>query len=1132
MTFIHLHVHTEYSLLDGMCRISDLVKTAKDQGMNAIAITDHGTMFGALEFYLAAKKAGIKPIIGCEIYLAPRSRHQKEGNIDNKYTHITLLAKTDMGYQNLMKIVTIGWMEGFYYKPRVDFETLQQYAEGLICMSGCKGGPISQKLVMGDYLGAKTEAEKLYAVFKDDFYLELMNQSLEGQQEIINGMMQLHREKGYPMVATNDLHYLLASDSLVQEVLLCIQTGKTLNDQKRFHFEGDQYFFKTEAQMTELFGFIPEVLENTQRIADQCNVTIEMGTNYMPNFPVPDGYTPQTYLRHLTLQGIEHRYLHKTDEITQRVEFELGVINNMGFPDYFLIVADVVSYAKSHKISVGPGRGSAAGSIVAFALGITNIDPLKFNLLFERFLNPERISMPDIDIDFCIERREEVINYVRQKYGQDHVAQIVTFNTMAARMVIRDVGRVLDIPLTEVDKVAKLIPEELEITLEKSLERVPELRMLYASNMQVHHLIDYSRRLEGQARNSGTHAAGVVISKDPVVDHVPMALNNGQAVTMYSKDQLEKVGLLKMDFLGLRNLTMIENALRVILRTQGKEISIDEILLDDSDTFELLSRADSLGVFQLESEGMQKLLNDLKPTVFEDIIALLALYRPGPLGSGMDKDYVERKHGKAKVTYLLPELENILKETYGIILYQEQVMQIVAKLGNFSMGEADTLRKAMGKKDKDSMDRMRLKFVEGAKKNTISDKIANEIYDLCAKFAEYGFNKSHSAAYAFITYQTAYLKAHYPQEFMAALMTSNIGNSDKVAMYLGECKRMGIEVLSPDINESYADFNVENGAIRFGFAAIKNVGFGAIEGIVAERQRIGPYNSLSELCSRIDLRQVNKRVMESLIKVGTMDAFGKRKALFSIVESTMSGASRQQQERSNGQMSLFDNLVGDDAPFHLVDHLPDVDEFDKLEKLRMEKELLGLYVTDHPLSGVDLDVVSPYRTIHVADFLESGEIIVPGVISEARKIITKAQKNMGAGVLTDLNGTIPFVIFPDAYETCQRYFFEDSLVIMTGKVTRRNDQAQLTVSKLDVLDVTPKIHRLETIHVELSDLVGQRIVAALKNIFASYPGESPVVLHVQQKEIMLGVEWKIIINDRVKQEISALAGVTQVWVSH
>ncbi|MDD5456443.1 MAG: DNA polymerase III subunit alpha [Candidatus Margulisbacteria bacterium] len=1095
-TFIHLHVHSEYSLLDGAIMITDLLNKAKDLGMSAVALTDHGVMYGAVEFYSKAKAMGIKPIVGCEVYLAPRTRLDKDAKMDKSPAHLTLLVKNLTGYKNLLKLVSIAHLEGFFYKPRIDYETLSKYHEGLVCLSGCISGPVVRSLLVSNLEQAQKEIQYFKDLFGEDFYLEMQDHGLDEQKLVNKKLADLSKATKTPLVITNDAHYLNKEDAIIQDILLALQTGKTLKDNERLHFKTNEFYFKSQEEMYAEFKDLPEALAVTGEIADKCNLELTLGEHFLPLFTVPDKETPDSYLEKLAWEGLQNRYKTLTDAIKERFYFELSVIKKMGFASYFLIVSDLIHFAKNSGISVGPGRGSAAGSIIAYSLGITNINPLKFNLLFERFLNPDRISLPDIDIDFCIENRQRVIDYTKQKYGTDHVAQIITFGRMAARMAIRDVGRVLEVPLSEVDKVAKLVP--FGLTIKEALEQSSELKQIYNAKTNIKELLDVACKLEGIARHTGIHAAGVVISKDPLMETVPMIEKDEQLVTMFPKDDLESVGLLKMDFLGLRNLTMIAKTIALIKQSQGKEIDIENIHMDDPDTYKTLSSGNSMGIFQLESQGMQILLKSLLPTVFEDIIALLALYRPGPLGSGMDKDFVNRKHGRQKVTYPIKELETILKDTYGTILYQEQVMQIASAVGGFSMSEADTLRKAMGKKKKEEMDKMQQKFINGAVAQGIAENKANSIFEMMAKFAEYGFNKSHSAAYAFITYQTAYLKTHYPIEFMAALISSNINDTDKVSLYIAEAKNLGIDVLPPDINESYNDFFIINNKILFGLQAIKNVGSNAIESIVNTRVKDGIFHSLIDFCIRVDLRLVNKRVIESLIKAGAFDVLGKRKGLLDILDDTVNEALKIQKVNENGQLNMFST-----EEIHTIERDKNLknEEFSQRELLKLEKEMLGVYVSGHPLQ----DYIEHIKSNHFKEIQniteENSKIKMIGLLTSFKKRITKNKQTMLTGTVEDLTGTLPFVIFPDKYEQLADSLYEDRPYLISGIADSRNDQMQIIIDNVD----DQFVQRVMPVKIFIN--IEQEQIDGVKTLLQQYTGNTPVYLEMDGYQILLNKKY-------------------------
>ena len=1033
--FVHLHCHSEYSLLDGALRIDSLIAATKANNMPAVALTDHGNMYGAIEFYYKAKEEGIKPIIGCEIYLTPHSMKKRNPGQDKKLQHMTLLAKNKEGYENLIKLVSLANIEGYYYKPRIDIDLLEKYSQDLVVLTGCLRGPIAMLCLEDKEEEAEKKAGILKEIFRENIYLELMKIGLEEQDKANECLEKISRKLKIKTVATNDVHYVLPEDAYIQDVLLCIQTGKLIKDEKRMKFKTKELYYRSSEEMAKLFENNPDAVKNTIEIAEKCNLVLETDKVYLPHFDVPSEYDLDGYLEKLAKEGLEKRFTVIDENIKERVNYELSMIKKMGYAAYFLIVQDFINFARQNGIQVGPGRGSAAGSIVAYALGITSINPIKYNLLFERFLNPERISLPDIDVDFCIKRRGEVIDYVSKKYGKDHVSQIVTFGTMAARGVIRDVGRVQGIYLAEVDRVAKMIPNQPDMNIQKALSQVPELKAFYENNKEIRKLIEVAKALEGLKRHASMHAAGVVISKDSLMKLVPLALNEGQVVTQYDMLSLEKIGLLKMDFLGLRNLTLIANTLAMIEETIGIKIDIDNISVDDRSTYKLLTKGDTIGIFQLESRGMRSIIKDLKPNIFEDIIALLALYRPGPLGSGMVQEFISNKHGKTKVRYELKELEPILKETHGLILYQEQVMQIASTIAGFSLGQADVMRRAMGKKKKSVMARLKKDFIEGATNKGIDKRKANKIFELCEKFAEYGFNKSHSAAYAVISYQTAYLKANFPLQYMASLLTSVQGSVDKVSLYFNECKRMNIEVLPPDINESLVNFSVSHDSIRFGLGAIKNVGWAAIEEILNNRSKCGTFTSLSDLTEKVDLRVVNKRVMESLIKSGALDSFGGRAQQLTVLDVIIDNASKIKKEKKRGMISLFE---GSKETFSLHSNypLPEIEEFSTREKIGFEKELMGLYISDHPLNQFrqKLGKAITASVQELGNKKEGEGVIMGGIITNVRKIITRNHKQMMILQLEDFTGKVSVVIFPGpSYDRCSPFAIEDSIVLVKGK---------------------------------------------------------------------------------------------------
>lgn len=1110
--FVHLHTHTAYSLLDGACRLDELVKKAKEENMPALAITDHGVMYGVVDFYKACKKAQVKPIIGCEVYVAPNSRFDKRPNIDDSPYHLVLLAKNNTGYQNLIKLVSLAWLEGFYYKPRVDKKILAQYSEGLIALSACLAGEIPSLLMADKYEEAKESALWHQNVFgPENYYLELQNHGLHEQVKVNRKLAQISEETGIPLVATNDVHYVTQEDAKVQDVLMCIQMAKILEDESRMRFDTREFYLKSWDEMNLAVGEYQAALGNTLKIAERCQVDFTFGENHMPVFQVPEGFTIETYLDKLCLEGLEKRYSKPTSKAYERLNYELGIIREMGYAGYFLIVWDFIRFARSEGIYVGPGRGSAAGSLVSYTLGITDIDPLKYDLLFERFLNPERVSMPDIDIDFCYERRSEVIDYVVRKYGKDRVAQIITFGTMAARAAIRDVGRVMNIPLGLVDKVAKLIPNELGITISKALEVSPELRDMVRENPQIKELVYTAMALEGMPRHAGTHAAGVVISQEPLDYYLPLQkTSDGGVTTQFAKENVEEIGLLKMDLLGLRTLTVINNAVDLIEKTHGTRLDFNKIDLDDSLTYELLGKGESVGVFQLESSGLRAILKDLKPEHFEDIIALVALYRPGPLGSGMVEDFIARKHGKKAIEYLHPLLEPILKPTYGVILYQEQVMRIASALAGFTLGQADLLRRAMGKKKPEIIAGLKQEFIEGAGLNQIEPQVAVKIFELIEFFAGYGFNKSHSAAYALLAFQTAYLKAHYPVEFMAALLTSVMESADRVPFYIAECQSMGIKVLPPDINESRENFMVIGPNIRFGLAAVKNVGKGAILAILAARDQEGSFRSLQDFCKRIDLSQVNRRVIESLIRCGAFGSVpGNRVQLLQVLDICIEQGQELQKNANSNQLSLFD--VGEAAGFTLDFpelKLPDVEDFSQRDILAMEKEILGLYVSGHPLEEYT-EVLKTKTKKQIADLtqeMDGTRIVVGGVITSLRRSVTKKGETMAYCFLEDLTGSIEVLIFPRVLEQYHHIIEPDKVVLIRGRVNAQEDSPKLFAEEITILTLsevkTPKLY----IKVD-ENFVEHGLLEVIGGILQNFRGETPVYFYFEQ-------EKKLILTDR------------------
>jgi len=1129
--FVHLHVHTEYSLLDGAARIPATVQKAADLGMPALAVTDHGTMFGVVDFYKACKKAGIKPILGCEVYVAPRTIADRTPKVDDNLYHLVLLAETSEGYKNLLQLVSVAFTEGFYYKPRVDKYLLNKYSKGLIALSGCIAGEVAGYCIKGEMQAAQKSAREYMDIFgAGNFFLELQDHGFEEQRLANKGLLQIHKDMGIPIVVTNDVHYTEREHWEMQDILLCIQTGKTVDDPGRMKFQSQELYLKSEEEMAPLFGELKEAMNNTVAIAERCNVELEFGTLHLPDFSVPEGHTVDSYLEELCLKGVKWRYGGMNDTVKKRLEFELSVIRQMGYSEYFLIVWDFIDFARRNNIPVGPGRGSAAGSLVAYLLGITNIDPLRYGLLFERFLNPERVSMPDIDIDFCFERRGEVINYVTKKYGADRVAQIATFGTMAARGAIRDVGRTLGMPYGEVDKVAKLVPPELNITIKKALEESPELKQLYEQDEQVQKLIDTAGLLEGMPRHASTHAAGVVITKEPLTHYVPLyKATDGPLTTQFAKDQVEELGLLKMDMLGLRTLTVIADAVRLIKESTGKDINIEEVPLDDPKTFELLCQGEGVGVFQLESSGMRNLLRDLKPEVFEDLVALVALYRPGPLGSGMVEDFIKSKHGEKKVEYLHPLLEPILKDTYGVILYQEQVMRIASDLAGFTLGEADLLRRAMGKKKPEIISNLRSQFIEGAAKNGINESISGQIFDLMEYFAGYGFNKSHSAAYAMVSYHTAYLKANYPVAFMAALLTSVKDNTDKIAAYFEECRRMKIKVLPPDVNESQEDFSVSGNNIRFGLAAIKNAGLAAVRSIIREREANGLYKNYADFCRRQDTKFVNKRLLESLIKSGAFDSLGHhRSQLLAAVEAGLGLAQQAQRDKSAGQLSLLD-FWEEAKETTTVINLPDIEEFPRAQLLAQEKEALGFYISGHPLEEYR-NTINLYTTHTIAELneLEEGsQVAIAGMFTAVKRITTKNGDPMAFAGLEDLTGSVETVIFPRTYQKYARLFSPGQAVLLQGKVNINGDNVKILAESAQELqkEVRGELY----LKIENTDKVFlQQVQRVLKN----FPGSTPVYLYFPKENKMARAnrDFWVDLSRPVVEELQQILGVARVRV--
>ena len=1148
MSFAHLHVHTEYSLLDGSNKIKEYVARAKELGMNSAAITDHGVMYGVIDFYREARKQGINPILGCEVYVAPNSRFDREvTGGDDRYYHLVLLAENNEGYENLTKIVSKGFVEGYYYKPRVDKELLRTYHKGIIALSACLAGEVPRYLTKGMYEEAKDRALEYQEIFgKGNYFLELQDHGIPDQQLVNQQLMKLSQETGIELVATNDVHYTYADDAKAHDILLCIQTGKKLSDENRMRYEGGQYYVKSEEEMAALFPYARQALENTQKIADRCSVEIEFGVTKLPKYDVPEGYTSWEYLQKLCYEGLDQRYRTPSKELKDRLAYELDTIRHMGYVDYFLIVWDFIKYAKDHGIAVGPGRGSAAGSIVSYCLGITTIDPIHYQLLFERFLNPERVSMPDIDVDFCYERRQEVIDYVTRKYGKDCVAQIVTFGTLAARGVIRDVGRVMDLPYAYVDSIAKMIPQELGITIDKALQMNPELRKLYESDETVTHLIDMAKRLEGLPRHCSMHAAGVVICQKPVEEYVPLSrAADGTITTQFIMTTLEELGLLKMDFLGLRTLTVIQNAVQ-LARKKQPDLQIDKIDYNDKAVLDYIGTGKTEGIFQLESGGMKNFMKELQPHSLEDVIAGISLYRPGPMD--FIPQYIRGKNDRSSITYDCPQLEPILAPTYGCIVYQEQVMQIVRDLAGYTLGRSDLLRRAMSKKKAAVMEKERKTFVYGEEetgvpgciKNGIDEQTANKIYDEMIDFAKYAFNKSHAAAYAVVSYQTAWLKYYYPVEYMAALMTSVIDNPTKVAEYIYVCRQMGIRILPPDINKGEADFSVDGGDIRYGLAAIKSIGRPVIRAIVNDRKELGEFRNLEDFITRISSRELmNKRLVENLIKAGALDVLGgTRKQFMSIYIQIVDHMQQEKKNSMVGQMSLFD-VVSEEQKEEFLIRMPDVGEYTKENLLGFEKEVLGVYVSGHPLEPYEEEwrkVISATT----ADFQVDPEVgytkvrdgareIIGGIIVEKTVKHTKTNQMMAFLTVEDLFGTVEVVVFPRDYEKYRQYLEEDNKIFVKGRVSEEDDKA----SKLICEKILPFGQKKKELWIQFPDKETYLEEEAITyGYLADSEGNDEVVIYCEKEKIVkkLPANKNISINPQILSRLMNHFGENRVKV--
>ena len=1107
MSFVHLHTHTAYSLLDGEGTIPKLIERAKELGQTAMAITDHGNMYGVIDFYECAKQNGIKPIIGCEVYVAARSRFDKVHELDSQSCHLILLAENDVGYHNLMKLVSAGFIEGFYYRPRIDMDILREHNEGIIALSACMSGVLSRQLLSGNYDEAKRRAQEFLDIFgRDRYFIEIQDHGIFEQKKLNRDLISIARELNIDIVATNDIHYTLKRDAEYQDVLMCIQMGKTVDDEDRMKMDCDQLYLKSEEEMTELFSYIPEALENTQKIADRCNVEIEFGKFHLPKFEIPNGLTAYEYLKQLVDRGMRERYPNADESVVSRMQYELDTISQMGYVDYFLIVWDFIHYAKSHGIPVGPGRGSAAGSVVAYCLHITDVDPIKYSLIFERFLNPERVSMPDIDIDFCYVRRGEVIDYVNRKYGSDNVAQIVTFGTMAARLAIRDVGRALNIPYGRVDEVAKQVPNELKMTIKKALTVNYKLKELYDSSAEIKKLIDTAIELEGLPRHTSTHAAGVVITSGGIGNFVPLQKNDDVITTQFTMTTIERLGLLKMDFLGLRTLTVIQDAVMHIKQAHGADVNIENLDMDDAAVYEMISRGETDGVFQLESGGMKQFMKELKPTSIEDIIAGISLYRPGPMDS--IPMYVANKNNPSMVKYKHPMLEHILNMTYGCIVYQEQVMQIVRELGGYSLGRADLVRRAMSKKKADVMQKERQNFiygtdeggvhVDGAVARGIDEKTAASIFDEMMDFASYAFNKSHAAAYAVVAYRTAWLKCHYPVEFFAALLTSFIDNASKISKYIEVVKRLGIEMLPPSINKSGKDFSVDNGCLRFGLAAVKNVGGAVVDEIAAERETGGDFIGLTDFCKRMVSRKMNKRVVESLIKCGAFDEFGlKRAQFFRAYERVMDDAQCAAKNTMPGQLDMFSMMSGEAE--RNADNFEDCREFPETELLAMEKESIGMYVSGHPLDS-KAAAVRAASTASISDIIENedkrfnigSQVTVSGIITKVRNQLTKKGDMMRYVEFEDLTASMEVIIFPGQLRRFADIAVEGSIVTISGNLDISDDAPpKLRLEDMRMLDETARKRARLYLRLDSTDTV---VLNEVKKILKAESGDVSVVI--------------------------------------
>ena len=1131
--FVHLHVHSEYSILDGATKIGELVERAREYKMPALALTDHGNMFGAIEFYEACTSMGIKPIIGQEFYIAKGDSSEK--NSKEKPYHLILFARDERGYKNLLKLSSHGYLSGFYYKPRIDKTVLQEHSEGLMALSSCLAGEIPQLLLMGSGERAEKVAGYYRDIFgKENFYFEIMDNGLKEQREVNRELVKLARKLGVGLVATNDVHYLNREDAQYHDVLLCIQTSKSINDKNRLRFKTDEFYFRSPEEMKKLFSEIPDAIRNTIEIAERCNISLELGKPHLPNFPVPSGFTPETYLKKLTEEGLKRRYRELTDEVVQRAQMELRVIASMGFSTYFLIVHDFIRFARGKGIGVGPGRGSAAGSIVAYALGITNVDPLRYGLLFERFLNPSRVSMPDIDIDFDGERRDEVINYVRERYGEGKVAQIITFGAMKPRMVVRDVARALDMSPSEADRIAKMIPQKHNITIEDAIESSYELKELIGRDKRIRKLFEISKKLDGLVRHPSTHAAGVVISPVDLTEIVPLYRDpkSGVVSTQYQAKYLEDVGLLKMDFLGLKNITVIDRCLKLIEESGHEPPDMDSLDLEDKKVYEMLSKGESLGVFQLESSGMQNLLRRLKPESFEDIIAILALYRPGPLDSGMVDEFIERRNGNRPIRYPDPRLKEILESTYGVIVYQEQVMEIARKIGGFSMAEADNLRKAMGKKKPEIIEELKEQFIKGAIERKVKRHVAEDIFEMMKTFGRYGFNKSHSTAYAVLAFHTAYLKAHYPVYYICSLLSGELNDTDKIHEYILEARRMNVPVAPPSINESGVYFEVRDDRILYALSAIKNVGENAAKEIVRVRNENGKYTSFIDFTSRVDLRIVNRRVIESLIKAGAMDCLGEtRSTLFNSVESAMEYGSKILADKISGQSTLFgDDESSGENEYYRFEKTP---EWEDIEKSEYEKEVFGFYMNTHPVNSY-LDLIEKVATARLVDLdrlPEDTKVTVVGMILSVKRVTTKDEKEMAFLSINDSNSTGEVVVFPSAYNEYGKRCVEKEIVVVTGRVNGGKIFADSILTPEEAEQSS-----IKSVHILLTGDCQEKHLLRLRDIFLEKKGKCSVYLHMPElegKNKMVKASSFLLVEpdeDFIKR-ISGEKAVERIWVT-